>query len=99
MATKSRAERELMDFDMVFKALAHPSRRYILTVLLAKGDEMNAGEIVSKLSHKWPTITRHLRQLEHAGLVKVKKVSTQVVYHLNKERMQSVLENWLQFFK
>jgi DNA-binding transcriptional ArsR family regulator len=95
---ESRAARELKEFDLVFKALAHPTRRYILTVLLAKGDEMNAGDIVEKLSYKWPTITRHLRQLENARLLMVKKEGTQQIYRLNKKHMNTVLKNWLQWF-
>ena len=35
--TKGRGERELEDLEVVFKALAHASRRHVLVVLHATG--------------------------------------------------------------
>jgi ArsR family transcriptional regulator, arsenate/arsenite/antimonite-responsive transcriptional repressor len=95
---KSKAEQELEEFDKVFKALAHPSRRNILVVLVARKGRMTAGEIVNRFTHKWPTITRHLRQLEGAGLVSVHKISREQIYTLNKDKMVKVLANWLKWF-
>jgi DNA-binding transcriptional ArsR family regulator len=98
LAKKSLAEKELDEFDKVFKALAHPTRRHILVVLRSKGDKMAAGEIASSFYHKWPTITRHLQLLQKAGLITVSKVSTQQLYKLNKEKMTLVLESWIKWF-
>ena len=55
----------------MFTALAHHSRRTILLVLHLRGGEMTSGEIAGRFDHSWPTITRHLRILEQAGLVHV----------------------------
>jgi DNA-binding transcriptional ArsR family regulator len=98
MAKISRAEKELIEFDKIFKALAHPTRRYILTVLLAKGDRMKAGDIVSRLSDKWPTITRHLKKLVDADIIKVEKQGVQQIYYFDKKHMNSVLKKWIQLF-
>jgi len=54
---KSRAEKELEEFEEVFSALAHSTRRIILTVLMARKGEMTAGEIVERFSYRWPTMT------------------------------------------
>jgi len=97
-AKRSLAQQELEDFDKVFKALAHPTRRHILVVLRSRGDRMMAGEIVEGFSYKWPTITRHLQQLERAGLITVKKEGTLQWYNLNRARMTAVLDNWIQWF-
>jgi len=97
-APLGRAERELEEFDKVFKALAHPTRRHVLVKLLAVLPEMSAGEIVKHFSDKWPTITRHLKVLEDAGLVVMKKEGTQHIYSIQRERMKMVLNNWLQWF-
>jgi predicted transcriptional regulator len=51
----------------VFKALAHEVRISILQ-LLAQGDK-NINELGSALGLAQPTITRHIQQLEEAGLV------------------------------
>jgi DNA-binding transcriptional ArsR family regulator len=97
--TKTRGEQELENFDLVFKALAHPSRRNILTVLQAREGSMTAGDIVNRFSFAWPTMTRHLQQLEQAGLISVDKISREQYYTLNKERLNTVVNNWLKWFK
>ena len=98
MLNKSRAEQELEDFEEIFKALAHPSRRHILVVLRSRGNKMTAGEIQHRFEHKWPTITRHLRQLEHAGLVNVHKSGREQIYTLNHTRLKRIVNNWLKWF-
>jgi len=95
---KTLGEQELDDFDLVFKALAHASRRNILGVLQARGGAMTAGDIVSRFSFAWPTMTRHLQQLEQAGLISVDKKSREQYYTLNVARMNTVINNWLKFF-
>lgn len=95
---KSKAERELEELEDVFKALSHNARRHILVVLNARGGQMTAGEIASRFSCSWPTTTRHLRQLEHAGLVQTKKEGREQIYFLNKEKLNSVVGDWLNWF-
>lgn len=93
--TKSRAEKELEDFDSVFDALSHASRRHILVVLGARGGTMTAGEIAKRFSCSWPTTTRHLRLLETAGLVRVEKRGRESNYILNSERLHEVVGGWM----
>lgn len=50
-------------------ALAHPTRRQILTVLQARGGTMTSGEPAQRFDCTWPTTTRHLGVLADAGLV------------------------------
>ena len=94
----NRAERELADLEAVFAALAHASRRHILIVLHVRGGSMTAGEIADRFGCSWPTTTRHLRQLEEAGLVTVQAEGRQRHYHLNVDRLQSVARGWLDHF-
>lgn len=96
---KSKAQKELEDYDQVFKALAHPTRRHILVVLRSRGDVLSAGQIVEEFSYKWPTITRHLKQLEQAGLITVNKQGTQNFYAFNRAFMNETLENWMSWFQ
>lgn len=96
---KSLAEKELEEFDKVFKALAHPTRRHILVVLMSHNDEMNAGDIVKAFNYKWPTITRHLKQLEDANLLSVSKQGTQNLYSFKRNSMTNTLEKWINWFK
>ena len=95
---KSRAESDLEDYQAVFKALGHPSRRHILVVLRARGNRMTAGEIHGRFEHTWPTISRHLRQLEHAGLVRVSVEGRERFYELDLDRLQGVVSRWMNWF-
>lgn len=95
---KSRAENELEEFEKVFSALAHATRRQILVVLMARNGKMTAGDVVARFSCRWPTVSRHLKQLEDSGLVVAKKTGRERHYVLNKEKLQGVLGEWLKWF-
>ena len=98
MARKSIAEQELEDFDLVFKALGHRTRRNILVVLQARGGSLAARHIVARFNSAWPTITRHLQLLEAAGLVTQTRVSRELIYQFNGRRMKDVVANWMKWF-
>jgi DNA-binding transcriptional ArsR family regulator len=95
---KSRGQRELEDIDAVFDALAHASRRHILLVLNARGGSMTAGEIARRFSCSWPTTTRHLKRLEAAGLVEVRRDGRGQIYSLRREKLGNVVGGWLAWF-
>jgi DNA-binding transcriptional ArsR family regulator len=90
--------RELRDTQKVFSALAHPSRRHILLVLQFHGGSMSAGEIARRFECSWPTTTRHLRQLESAGLVNVEKSGRERLYRLEAARLQKIVGDWVGWF-
>ena len=52
---------------VIFSALAHPTRRAILG-RLAEG-EASVSELAEPFAMSMPAISRHIRVLEHAGLV------------------------------
>jgi DNA-binding transcriptional ArsR family regulator len=93
------ARRELADIEEVFACLAHASRRQVLLVLHFRGGSMTAGEIASRFECAWPTTTRHLRQLEAAGLVKVQRRGRERVYTLDRGRLRSVAGAWIGHFE
>lgn len=73
----------------VWKALADPTRRKILSML--KSGEMNAGEIAEKFDMSKPSISNHLNILKQADLVDAEKQGQNVIYSLK----TSVLEDML----
>ena len=93
--TRRDARRELEELDAVFASLAHASRRHILLVLRFHGGTMTAGEIAARFDCTWPTTSRHLRQLEEAGLIDVEQRGRERVYSLNRERLARVAGRWL----
>ena len=94
-----KAEKELKEFDEIFTALSHETRRLILVVLNSRKGEMTAGEIVDRFSYRWPTITRHLQHLQNAGLVSVKKVGRERRYVLNHDKLTRVVGGWVNWFQ
>jgi ArsR family transcriptional regulator len=97
--TKGRGERELEDLDVVFKALAHASRRHILIVLNARGGSMTAGDIARRFSCTWPTTSRHLKILVEAGLIHVDRRGREWAYVLEKDRIRRVVGGWVRWFE
>ena len=58
-----------LDLDAVFAALAHPIRRAILEQLA--GGDATVSELAEPYKVSLPAISKHLRVLEDAGLLKV----------------------------
>ena len=73
----------------VFKALADPTRRQILT-LLKEGD-LTAGEISSQFDMSKSSISQHLNVLKQAELVYDNKQGQYVNYTLNTTVFQEIV--------
>lgn len=84
------------EVEAVFLALAHEARRHILVLLAQRGDELPSGYLAARFQHSWPTTTRHLKVLEDAGLVEVRREGRTSLYRLNRERLRHVVLDWLQ---
>src|SRR5213083_309445 len=78
--------------DEVFGALADPTRRAILA-RLASGDA-NVGELTAPFRMSQPAISRHLKVLEHAGLIARTRRATARLSHLEAEPLRDVTA-WL----
>jgi DNA-binding transcriptional ArsR family regulator len=91
------AKARLEAIEAIFSALAHPARRQILLAIKFRGGRMTAGEVVGRFNCAWPTITRHLRVLESAGLLEHETQGRTRVYRLNESRVEIVKE-WLSWF-
>ena len=82
----------LDELDAVLSALAHRVRRHILLVVRFRGGAMTAGEIASRFQCTWPTVSRHLRVLEHAGLLLQEKRGRTRVYAVDTDRLEVIHE-------
>ena len=89
---------DLDRLDAVFRALAHPTRRQILTVLRARGGTMTSGQLADRFDCAWPTTTRHLKVLADAGLVAVTRSGRQRIYSLDGELLHRVAGGWIDRF-
>lgn len=74
--------KEQNDLANKAKALAHPARIAILQELV----RLNAcvcGDLVTELGLAQPTISQHLKELKHAGLIQGTVEGTSVCYCIN----------------
>jgi DNA-binding transcriptional ArsR family regulator len=92
----SDARQRLEQLEAVCAALAHASRRQILMTVHFRGG-MSAGDIAKRFHHAWPTISRHLKVLEEAGLLTHERRGRERVYHVAHDKLDLVRE-WLSWF-
>jgi DNA-binding transcriptional ArsR family regulator len=95
---QARGLAELDALDAVFSALAHQSRRTILSVLHARGGEMTSGAIAARFDCSWPTTSQHLQVLAKAGLVTISLRGREHIYRLESDRLHAVARAWLDRF-
>lgn len=81
---------------ITLSALAEPNRLRIVELLRDK--PYPVGEIAERLVLRQPQVSKHLRVLSEAGLVKVHPVAQQRVYHLQAKPFKE-LDTWLETFR
>ncbi len=76
----------------VFEALADPTRRRILELLA--GGERSAGDLAGEFAISRPGVSRHLRVLRAAGLVRARGDGQRRLYSVDPAPLAEV-EQWL----
>jgi ArsR family transcriptional regulator len=76
-----------MSIANAYRALGDPTRREILRLL--REGETAAGELAAHFEISWPSVSRHLKVLEGAGLVSSQRRGGHIIYTLQ----TSVLED------
>lgn len=66
---------------VVFKALGHPTRLTIISILADQGEKCVC-ELVDRLDFDQSTISKHLSVLRRAGIVDSRKEGLNVIYRL-----------------
>jgi DNA-binding transcriptional ArsR family regulator len=80
----------------VFQAIADPTRRGLLRLLVDQ--EMPVTAISSHFPMTRTAVSKHLRILEEAGLVKERKVGRETRYRLDADPLRE-LKSWLAFYE
>ena len=83
-----------MDADTVFKALADPTRRGLLDALY-KEDGQSLGELEARLPMTRFGVMKHLRVLEHAGLVVTRRRGREKLHYLNTVPIRLIHDRWI----
>jgi DNA-binding transcriptional ArsR family regulator len=79
-----------------FEALAQPTRREILDLL--REGERSVGELVARVPLTQPGVSKHLRVLRDAGLVRVRVDAQRRLYGVRPEPL-SEIDAWLQPYR
>jgi DNA-binding transcriptional ArsR family regulator len=81
----------------VYKALADPTRRRVLTLL--RDRDMTAGELAGQFDLSWPTMSGHFAVLREADLISADRSGTTITYHLNLSVLEEAMAALLDAFR
>ncbi len=84
----------MADDDLVFKALADPTRRFLLDRLFER-DGRSLTELESELEMTRFGVMKHLRVLEQAGLVEARKSGREKRHFLNPVPIRLIHDRWI----
>jgi DNA-binding transcriptional ArsR family regulator len=82
------------DDDRVFKALADPTRRFLLDLLFAR-DGRTLTELESQLEMTRYGVMKHLRVLEEANLVVTRRQGREKFHFLNPVPIREIHDRWI----
>lgn len=85
------------DDDRVFKALADPTRRFLLDQLFAR-DGRTLTELESDVEMTRFGVMKHLRLLEEAGLIVVRRSGREKLHFLNPVPIRQIHNRWIDKF-
>lgn len=88
----------MTDTDLLFKALADPSRRKLLDLLNAN-DVQTLGELCEHLDMTRQAVTQHLGVLEAAHLVVTSWRGREKLHVLNPVPLQEIYDRWISRFE
>ncbi len=86
------------DTDLLFKALADPSRRKLLDLLYAN-DAQTLSDLCDHLDMTRQAVTQHLDVLERASLIGTRWRGREKLLFLNPVPLQEIYERWISKFE
>ena len=82
------------DLGAVFKALADPTRRFLLDLLFVR-EGRTLTELESELSMTRFGVMKHLKVLEEAGLVVTRRSGREKLHFLNPVPIRMLHDRWI----
>jgi DNA-binding transcriptional ArsR family regulator len=82
------------DDDLVFKALADPTRRFLLDLLFER-DGRTLTELETPVEMSRFGVMKHLKLLEEAGLVVTRKEGREKRHFLNPVPIRQIHDRWI----
>ena len=84
----------MTDDDRVFKALADPTRRFLLDRLFVR-DGRTLTELESELEMSRFGVMKHLKVLEEANLVVARRSGREKLHYLNPVPIRQIHNRWI----
>ena len=84
----------MADDDRVFRALADPTRRFLLDLLFAR-DGRTLTELESQLEMTRYGVMKHLKVLEEADLVITRRSGREKLHFLNPVPIRLIHDRWI----
>jgi DNA-binding transcriptional ArsR family regulator len=84
----------MTDDDLIFKALADPTRRFLLDRLFER-DGRTLTELESDLEMTRFGVMKHLKVLEEAGLVIAHRSGREKLHYLNPVPIRLIHDRWI----
>jgi DNA-binding transcriptional ArsR family regulator len=88
----------MTDDDLVFRALADPTRRHLLDRLYER-DGRTLTELEAELEMTRFGVMKHLRLLEEAGLVVTRREGRQKLHYLNPVPIRLIHDRWIDKYR
>jgi DNA-binding transcriptional ArsR family regulator len=83
-----------VDDNLVFKALADPTRRFLLDLLFER-EGRSLTELESQVDMTRIGVMKHLRLLEEAGLVVTRRSGREKLHFLNPVPIRLIHDRWI----
>ncbi len=99
MAKKVKFEEDLLELALIAKALSHPARVYIMKKLSGMNSCCYSGDLVEELPIGRSTLSQHLKELKHAGLIQGETEPPFIKYCIHRENWEKARSAFLQFLK
>ncbi len=80
--------------DKIFKAIADPTRREIINLLVVASTALSITQITQKFDISRQGITKHIRSLQEAGLIAVSEEGREKYCHATPVKLK-VVYDWL----
>jgi DNA-binding transcriptional ArsR family regulator len=88
----------MTDDDRVFKALADPTRRFLLDLLFTR-DGRTLTQLESELDMTRFGVMKHLRVLEEAGIVVTRRSGREKLHFLNPVPIRLIHDRWIDKYR
>jgi len=90
---------DVLEMAMFAKAMSHPVRIYILKKLSGRKSCCYSGDLVEELPVGRSTISQHLKELKHAGLIQGEINPPYIKYCINRDNWEKVRKLFSDLFE